>query len=105
MSLFSLVWLAVCALGIALSLKSVSVLGSRSRGTALGWLFTAVYFTIAAVDAWRAAKAPYHIDYVALAALTIAFIVAGIRDEPQAEPWYWPSRVGATGKERRATRS
>jgi hypothetical protein len=98
------VWLATCALGFALSLKSVSVLGSRSRWTAAGWLLTAFYFAIAAYDAARAAHAPGHLDYVALALLTICFIVAGRRDEPQAEPWYWPRAAGRTGAERRAGR-
>lgn len=104
MPVLTVSWLAICALGIALSLKSVAVLGPRSRGTVLGWLLTAGYFALAAFDAARAAKAPYHADYGLLAALTLAFIFAGIRDEPQADPWYWPTHAGLTGKERRATR-
>ncbi len=78
------------------------MLGSRSRWTAGGWVITAVYFAVAAYDAVRAQHAPAHLDYVALALLTICFVIAGRRDEPQAEPWYWPRFVGQTGAERRA---
>ncbi len=102
MNLGLAVWLTTCALGFALSLKSVSVLGPRSRWTAAGWAFTAIYFAIAAYDAARAAHASAHLDYVDLAILTICFIIAGRRDEPQAEPWYWPTFTGQTGAERRA---
>lgn len=102
MSILSVFWIIACIVGLALSLKSVAVLGPRSRSTALGWLLTAIYFAVAALDAWRSARAPYHLDYVVLAALTVAFIVAGVRDEPQAEPWWWPSHAGLTGAERRA---
>lgn len=104
MPILTILWLVTCALGIALSAKSTLVLGPRSRATALGWVLTALYFVIAGVDAIRAERAPYHVDYVVLAALTIAFVVAGVRDEPQAEPWYWPNSSGLTGKERRAKR-
>jgi len=98
-------WLAVCLLGTALALKSSAVLGRRSRATAAGWALTAAYFVLAAADAARSTTAPYHTDYALLAALSIAFIIAGARDEPQAEPWWWPTHSGLTGAERRANRS
>lgn len=86
-------------------MKSVAVLGGRSRWTAAGWILTAVYFAIAAFDAARASRAPFHLDYIVLGALSIAFVVAGTRDEPQAEPWWWPRGSGLTGAERRAKRA
>ena len=97
-------WLAVCIIGFALSLKSIAVLRGRSACTIAGWAFTALYFAIAAADAARATPAPYHADYVALALLTIAFIAAARRDEPQAEPWYNPKAPGPTGAERTSAR-
>lgn len=102
MSFVSVIWIVACIVGLALSIKSVAVLGARSRATAVGWIATAAYFVIAAVDAVRARSAPAHVDYAVLAILTIAFVVAGVRDEPQAEPWWWPRAPGLTGRERRA---
>jgi hypothetical protein len=97
-------WLALCALGFALSIKSISVLRRRSARTVAGWAATAAYFLIAGADAVRGRPAPVHLDYVALGVLVVAFIAAGIADEPQAEPWWWPSAAGPTGAERRARR-
>ena len=101
-TIFSILWIATCALGLVLSLASTRVLGERSRATQAGWIATAGYFIVAAIDAIRATRAPLHIDYVLLAALVIAFAIAGKRDEPQAEPWWWPTHAGPTGTERRA---
>jgi hypothetical protein len=97
-----MIWIGVCAAGAALSVKSVIVLGARSPLTRLGWFATALYFAIEACDAVRAKPAPAHADYLALALLTVAFVAAGVRDEPQAEPWWWPTGTGLTGRERRA---
>jgi hypothetical protein len=83
------VWFAACLLGAALSLKSIAVLRTRSAWTIAGWAATAVYFAV---------------DYIVLGLLTICFVVAGVRDEPQAEPWWCPTHAGLTGAERRATR-
>jgi len=80
------------------------VLGSGSRATQVGWIATAAYFAIAADDAARRTHAPFFADDIALGVLTIAFIVAGRRDEPQAEPWYRPTHAGLTGAQRRAIR-
>jgi hypothetical protein len=43
-----------------------------------------------------------YLEYVLLNALAIAFVVAGFRDERQAEPWWWPKRRGLTRAERGA---
>jgi hypothetical protein len=98
------VWFAACLLGAVLSLKSIAVLRMRSAWTIAGWAATAVYFAIEAVAAARATHAPAHTDYIMLGVLTVCFVVAGIRDEPQAEPWWWPTHAGLTGAERRAAR-
>jgi hypothetical protein len=97
-------WLAACLLGAILSLKSISVLRRRSAWTIAGWAATVVYVAIEAIAVVRATHAPAHADYIALGALTICFVVAGIRDEPQAEPGWWPTHAGLTGAERRAAR-
>lgn len=101
MTIFSYLWIATCVFGVILSLVSTRVLGERSRATQAAWIATAGYFIVAAIDAIRATPAPLHIDYVLLAALVIAFAIAGKRDEPQAEPWWWPTHAGPTGAERR----
>jgi len=86
------VWQAVCAAGLVLSVRSATRLGARSPFTLVGWLCTAAYFVLAGYDAWARTLAPLHADYALVAALTLAFIVAGLRAEPQAEPWWWPAR-------------
>jgi hypothetical protein len=103
MTPFLLIWLVLCAAGTALSCKSVIVLGTRSRWTQVGWAATAGYFIIAGGKA-ATGTAFAHVDYGALALLTVAFVVAGMRDEPQAEPWWWPTHAGPTGRERRERR-
>lgn len=94
-------WLVLCVAGAVLSLKSIAVLDGRSRWTAAGWWFTLLYFAVAGYSAAAHAYLPLRPEYWALAALTIAFIVAGVKDEPQSEPWYWPVRAGSTRAERR----
>jgi hypothetical protein len=101
MGLLGIGWLVVCALGVAVSLKSIGVLREPSRWTAIGWCLTVAYFVLAIPRAWGA-SAPLHVEYVALAGLIVAFVVAGRRDEPQAEPWWWPTHTGLTGAQRRA---
>ena len=105
MTIFSYLWIATCALGLILSLASARVLGERSRATQAGWIATGGYFIVAAIDAIRTTTAPLHLDYILLAALTIAFAIAGKRDEPQAEPWWLPTHAGPIGAERRARKA
>jgi hypothetical protein len=95
-----ILWLVVCAAGIALSLQSIRFTFRRAPWTAAGWALTDGYFLFAAPKAWSAVP-PFHAEYWCLAALTIAFVVAGVRDEAQAEPWYWPVRLGRTRREQR----
>ena len=101
MNLWLALWGIVCLAALALCVRSLTVLRRRSPWTSAGWLLSALYFIIAIVDALRARSAPYHVDYAALVLLTAAFIVAGVHDEPQAEPWWWPNHAGLSGRERR----
>ena len=97
----TLVVIAICALGIALSAKSMLVLGRRAPWTSVGWLLTVFYF-VALVGRLRLHyHAGQRIEYVMLAALVAAFIIAGFRDEPQAEPWWWPTHFGSTRRAKR----
>jgi len=97
-------WSLVCAAGLALALRSAVVLRGGSPWTSMGWLATAAYFAFELAAVARRAPTPFHLEYALLAALTLAFVVAGVRDERQAEPWWWPARAGLTGRERRASR-
>ncbi len=84
-----------------MSLKSVAVLArAGSPWTSAGWLLTLAYFVLAGLKVALAWSVPFHAEYVALALLTVAFILAGLNDERQAEPWWWPVRAGLRGRER-----
>lgn len=90
---------------VALAVRSMLVLGRRAPATGLGWLFTAAYGVAAALK-YGSPDPVYHaaagtVAFGTLVPLSIAFVVAGVRDEPQAEPWWWPRRIGRTRAERR----
>jgi len=95
----------VYVLGIALSAKSIIVLGGRAPWTSAGWWLTIVYFIAASVKATIVSGLPTTVEYAALVALAVAFVVAGVRDEPQADPWWWPTRLGPTRAQKRETPS
>lgn len=86
-----------------LAIRSLMVLGVRAPWTSTGWLATAGY---CAVAAWRYAHdAPVPgamiIGSGCFVVLAAAFIIAVVRDEPQAEPLLWPTRVGLTRAQKR----
>jgi hypothetical protein len=87
----------------ALSVRSIVVLRARAPWTSAGWAGTLGYCLAAAVEYSVVAlhQPAALIAYVFVVVLTLAFIVAGVRDEPQAEPWWWPARAGLTRAERR----
>jgi hypothetical protein len=89
----------------ALSVRSIVVLGARTPWTTAGWAGTFAYCVAAAIEYSGAPMRPLWAltSYVCLVALTAAFILAGVRDEAQAEPWWWPQRIGPTRAERRKT--
>jgi hypothetical protein len=88
---------------LVIALRSLAVLGLRAPWTSSGWLATAGYFAAAA---WRYAHTGPQREAMLVAEgffvlLAAAFIIAVVRDEPQAEPLLWPSRVGLTRAEKR----
>ena len=90
----------------ALSARSIAVLGAKAPWTSAGWAGTIGYCASAIVEYNVPA---YHVlggyaAYAFLIALAIAFAIAGVRDEPQAEPWYWPTHAGPTRAEKRQQR-
>ena len=87
----------------AISLRSIAVLRSRAPWTSAGWAGTVGYCVAAAIEfsSDRAHPAAALVAYAFVVVLAIAFAVAAVRDEPQAEPWWWPVRVGRTRAQRR----
>ena len=87
----------------ALSMRSIVIIGRRAPWTSAGWIGTLGYCIASTLEysgapmrtIWAA------VSYACIVALTAAFIVAGVRDEAQAEPWWWPREVGPTRKQRR----
>lgn len=96
-------YVAFDAAVVVLSLRALAVLGTRAPWTSLGWLATVGYFSAAG---WRYAHDRSQPGVVLFAwgcfmLLAAAFIVAVWRDEPQAEPLLWPTRVGLTRAQKR----
>jgi hypothetical protein len=85
-----------------LSVRSIVVLRARAPWTSAGWAGTLGYCIAAVVEFSNEEthRPAALIAYAFLLALAIAFVVAGVRDEPQAEPWWWPTHVGPTRAER-----
>jgi hypothetical protein len=89
----------------AISLRSMQFTWKVSPWTSVGWAATRVYCLF---DLARIVLLPEgqnfpilpHVDWGMLLVLTAAFIIAGVRDERQAEPWYWPRGRGATRAEK-----
>jgi hypothetical protein len=92
----------ICLLGIAGCAKTIAVLGSRAPWTSSAWALTGLYFVAVLVKVTFAPRLPGTLEYAILAALTVVFVVAAVRDEPQAEPWWWPKHLGLTRAQRRA---
>jgi hypothetical protein len=90
------------AVGV-LAVRSFTVLGRQAPWTSVGWVATTGYFASAA---WRYAhdgpqRPALLLSGALFVVLAAAFIVAVIRDEPQAEPLLWPTRVGLTRAQRK----
>jgi hypothetical protein len=85
-----------------LAIRSLIVLGGRARWTGIAWGATAVCAGSAALRYAQPGPSPYMlISEIFFAVLTAAFIVAAVRDEPQAEPLLWPTRIGLTRAQKR----
>ena len=99
----NLTYVAFDAAVVVLALRSLAVLGTSAPWTSVGWLATAGYFS---AQAWRYAHDHAQPAVVLFAGgcfmvLAAAFILAVWRDEPQAEPLLWPTRVGLTRAQKR----
>lgn len=96
-------YVAVDVAVVIVALRSLAVLRTQAPWTSLGWAATTGYFSLAA---WRYAHEGPQRELMLAAegcflVLAAAFILAVIRDEPQAEPLLWPSRVGLTRAQKR----
>jgi len=87
-----------------LSVRSVAVLRTAAPWTSAGWAGTLGYCIAAAVESSSESEHQIaaSVAYAFLLVLTVAFVVAGVRDERQAEPWWWPTHTGPTRAEKRA---
>jgi hypothetical protein len=92
----------ICLFGIAVCAKTIAVLGRYAPWTSSAWFLTALYFIAVLGKVMHERQLAGWVGYAPLVGLTIAFLVAGIRDEPQAEPWWWPKRRGQTRAQRSA---
>ena len=87
-----------------LAVRSLIVLRrAKAPWTSAGWTATLGYFVSAA---WRYAHEGPQRGTMLFAqgcflVLAAAFFIAVIRDEPQAEPLLWPSRIGLTRAQKR----
>lgn len=87
-----------------LAIRSLIVLGrARAPFTSAGWTATLGYFASAA---WRYSHDEPQPGVMLFAqgcfiVLAAAFLIAVVRDEPQAEPLLWPRRVGLTRAQKR----
>jgi hypothetical protein len=96
------VYVALLTALTVLSLRTLAILKGAAPWTSAGWAFTVLYDCTATLEIVGRQHLPLHIPYACLAALTIAFVVAGVRDEPQADPWWWPAKLALTRAQRRA---
>lgn len=99
----NLFYVAVDVAVAILAIRSLAVLGTRAPWTSTGWVATAGYGLAAG---WRYAHdGPVPgiglVTSGCFIVLTAAFIIGVVRDEPQAEPLLWPTRVGPTRAEKR----
>jgi hypothetical protein len=95
-------WLYVAFLSAltVLSFVSLLILRAASPWTSLGWLCTIAYDVTASAEILWHRHLALHLPYWFLAGLTLAFVIAGVRDEAQAEPWWAPRHLGATRAQR-----
>jgi hypothetical protein len=93
-------YLALLTALTILSLRTIVILKREAPWTTAGWACTILYDCGASSEILSHTHMPLHAPYIALAALIVAFLVAGVRDEPQGDPWWWPSRLALTRAER-----
>lgn len=84
------VFAAVLAYFAALSLRSIWLVAGSSPWTALGWFAILAYAVLEGYEVLTARTLPAHLPYIFLGLLAALLIIGGLRDERQAQPWYWP---------------
>jgi len=84
----------------AVAVQSLRFTWKVSPWSSVGWLAILLYCGYDLTRIVTHANGVFAIlpyaDYGLLTIVTIAFIVGGVRDEGQAEPWYWPNHRGQT---------
>lgn len=88
---------------VVLAVRSLRLVAGQATCTTVGWLFVAGY---GAAGAIKFSTPPLHqatswAMTACLVGMAAAFVAAGVRDEPQAEPLLWPQRLGRTRAQRR----
>lgn len=89
----SAVFVALLVALAVVSFKSLAVVGAHSPWTSMGWWTTAVYCAMTVDELVRHTHIAWHLPYWDLGVMAAAFVVAGLRREPQADPWWWPART------------
>ena len=98
--LIGYLYVAVLTVLTVISLRTLNLLDKKTPWTIFGWAFTVCYDCTASEEIIGHTHLPLHLPYWFLAGLIVAFVVAGIRDEPQPEPWWWPRRIGPSRAQR-----
>jgi hypothetical protein len=95
-------YLVVDGFGVFLAVRSLFILRTGSPWSSVGWLCTALFFALL----FERASTRRHglgqpFDVGLLIGLALTFGIGTSRDERQAEPWFWPTRLSSTRAERR----
>jgi len=97
-------WSVFCVAGLALSVRSAAVARRVSPWTMTGWLGWAAFFALSLVLVAYPTRPLRLVGGAALIGVMVAWFVGGVRDERQPDPFWWPSRLGRTFRERRGLR-
>lgn len=100
-ALIGYAYLVVLTALTVLSLRTIVILERNAPWTTAGWAFTILYDGAASYEILSRTHLPLHAPYLALAGLVVTFVIAGVLDEPQGDPWWWPSGLALTRAERR----
>jgi hypothetical protein len=100
--ILGLIYVAFLTALTVLSIRTLAILKSASPFTSAGWAFTILYDCTASAEVLTHAHAPFALAYIDLGVLIVAFVIAGVRDEAQADPWWWPRQLALTRAQRRA---
>lgn len=69
-----------------------------------GWTVAGVYFLVLFVRNLNGTTIGPFGEYALVLFVAVVWIVAVVRDEPPAEPWWWPVRLGPRRSERLKSR-